>query len=79
MACKFCEGGGVSLFCSISDRLSYKGDFYPGTDVYIVENRLHIDVIPDTYEPCYIEERFEIKFCPMCGRKLTDKTESEVK
>lgn len=76
MSCKFCDGSAMLLEREMK-LMSYKSDIYPGMDVYIDEDTLYIEVTPDTYEPSYIESKCKINFCPMCGRKLTDKTESE--
>ena len=68
MACKYCNGD-QELY-SLSDSLSLKGDFYPGTRVYIDEAVLCIDHSPDVYEPCFDEVEIQINFCPMCGATL---------
>ena len=53
-----------------SNKLSDKGVFYPGLDVYIDRGVLYIEGCADVHEPNYIEEEVRINFCPMCGEKL---------
>lgn len=73
MSCEYCKGERPLL--ERINKLSTKGDFYPGIAVDIYENRLCIDAVADTYEPNYLEEDIEIKFCPMCGDSLTEEEE----
>lgn len=71
MACEYCRGDKWLSECD--DKFSYKGDFYPGIDIFIDDDGvLDITVVPDTYEPCYMEKRIKINFCPMCGQKLSE-------
>ena len=56
----------------INNKISSKGDFYPGIIAFVENNRLEIEAIPDTYENAYLEASVEINYCPMCGRKLEE-------
>ena len=68
MACPYCTESKHLLECS--EHMSFKGDFFPGIDLFIDCGVLYYEVRPDTYEPSFMEGGVEIKFCPMCGRKL---------
>ena len=68
--CQYCSGE-KRLICP-STALSYKGDFYPGMDIWVEPGRLYVEVRPDTYEPCFMEDEVKINFCPICGRKFGD-------
>lgn len=70
MACVYCNGERALL--ERIDKLSTKGDFYPGITVDIDENMLCIDSVADVYEPNYLEAEIKINFCPMCGRDLEE-------
>ena len=69
--CKYCNNTGEMLF-DTRTKLSSKGDFYPGIEVYVEDNKLEIAAVPDVYEPGYEEATIEINYCPMCGRSLKD-------
>lgn len=68
MSCKYCSGQ-EALFDDAT-KLSEKGDFYPGIDVWLNDGKLSITAIPNTYEPGIVEACVSIKYCPMCGSKL---------
>lgn len=68
MSCEYCRG--TRTLIEQRDKLSLKGDFYPGFEVYLDKNTLCVVAVPDTYEPAYMEEEVTIKFCPMCGARL---------
>lgn len=70
--CKYCCDGVVEPLLDNRTELSRKGDFYPGIDVYIEGDKLEIEAVADVYEPGYEEATIEIKYCPMCGRRLDD-------
>lgn len=70
MYCKYCEGDHTLI--DATTELSMKGDFYPGITVGVDNDELWISSISDTYEPSFQEASIKIKFCPMCGRKLTE-------
>ena len=69
--CEYCDGKCKFILHGRTE-YSKKGDFYPGVDVWIepVNKRICIDAVADVYEPHYIEERIQIRFCPMCGKEL---------
>lgn len=68
MACEYCNG--TKPLVEPAKEMSFKGDFFPGIDLFIDCGVLYYEVRPDTYEPAFMEGGVEIKFCPMCGRKL---------
>lgn len=68
--CPYCSG--EKLLVSRSTKLSLKGDFFPGMDIWVEGDRLEVEVAPDTYEPGFMEESIKINFCPICGRKLVE-------
>lgn len=70
MSCNYCTG--EKNLIDHSDKLSLKGDFYPGIELGISSNELYVVAAPDTYEPGYLEDSVKINFCPMCGEKLNE-------
>jgi hypothetical protein len=68
LACKYCR----DKRCVIEqcDRMSLKGNFYPGIVMGISHNELWVSSVSDTYEPDVQETSVKINFCPMCGEKL---------
>lgn len=77
MACRYCKGYDEYSFpnrkdlMSFDEKLSLKGDFWPGIKLTIEGDVLRAQAVADVYEPSYIERTTKINFCPMCGRKLT--------
>lgn len=71
MSCEYCRG--TRTLIEQRDKLSRKGDFYPGLEVGVEDGELWVIAIPDTYEPGYLEDSVKIKFCPMCGERLKGK------
>lgn len=69
MECLYCSGSKSVL--NTRTKLSLKGDFYPGIDVFIDDPILCIESYSDTYEPGFLEADVKINYCPMCGKKLT--------
>lgn len=72
--CKYCSGE-KSLRCT-RGRLSSKGDFAPGIEVFVERGMLYITAVADVYEPNYMEEEIEINYCPKCGRDLKETGEA---
>lgn len=68
MSCPYCTESKHLL--ERSEHMSFKGDFFPGIDVFIDNSIVYIEVAPDTYEPSFMEREFKINYCPMCGEKL---------
>lgn len=66
--CNYCSGE-VPL-CETSEKLSSKGDFYPGISAEIDGKTLCIIATADVYEPNYLDADISINYCPICGRKL---------
>lgn len=67
--CEICCCG--EMLFDNRNKLSLKGDFYPGFEVRIYKNYINIVADADTYEPGYLECYVPISFCPKCGRKLS--------
>ena len=68
MSCPYCTESKHLL--ERDESLSFKGDFFPGIDMFIDNGMLCIEAVPDVYEPCYMEQEVKINYCPMCGEKL---------
>lgn len=66
--CEYCKGE-KTLFDNRT-KYSSKGDFMPGTEVYVDCGEMSITASTDTYEPGFEEAYFEINFCPMCVERL---------
>ena len=77
MSCEYCRGTRC-LICN-RDRLSKKGDFYPGISAELKDDQLWIEAVSDTYEPSYQDALIKINFCPMCGDELEMKNLHAVK
>lgn len=71
MSCDFCKLVNGEWMIDQRNKMSLKGDFYPGIQAYIYGKELNI--VADTYEPNFMEANIEIRFCPMCGQKLSDR------
>ena len=73
MGCIYCTYGGKLLVWG-RNKLSKKGDFYPGVDIGVdpEKNVLFVEAVADVYEPSFVEAAIEISFCPMCGRYLKE-------
>ena len=70
MSCEYCQG--TKAIISDIDKLSKKGDFYPGIIISIYEGMLCAEAVADTYEPNYMDTQVRIKYCPMCGENLEE-------
>ena len=75
MSCEYCRG--TRTLIEQRDKLSRKGDFYPGLEVFIEDDILSVIAVADTYEPGYLEGIININFCPMCGEKLVEESLNE--
>lgn len=69
MGCCYCNSN--ESLIERDDHFSSKRDFYPGIDVFISDDLLCIEAVPDSYEPIFMEREVKINFCPMCGEKLS--------
>jgi hypothetical protein len=78
MACEYCRSAEWYLneypkeLMSLDEKMSLKGDFYPGIRLVIDGATLHAQAIADVYEPSYMEKEIKINFCPVCGRMLKE-------
>lgn len=73
MSCDFCKMVNNEWIVDQRDKISLKGDFYPGIQAFIDGKELVIVAVADTYEPNFMESRIEIHFCPICGQKLSER------
>ena len=71
--CDYCEGTAAIL--NNRNVMSYKGDFFPGVEICVDGHFLSFVCVADTYEPNYTGVTAKIKFCPMCGRKLPERSD----
>ena len=73
MSCDFCKMVNNEWIVDQRDKISLKGNFYPGIPAFIDGKKLVIVAVADTYEPNFMESRIEIHFCPICGQKLSER------
>lgn len=76
MACEYCKDCEEYFdiypkeLMSLNEKMSPKGDFYPGIRLSIDGDTLRAQAIADVYEPSFMEKEIKINFCPMCGQQL---------
>lgn len=76
MSCEYCKAGSrYSPLIDTMERISSKGDFFPGILAGMSDGELWFQSVADTHEPSFQEASVDISFCPMCGRRLVNTEE----